>query len=160
MPQTVLSILSACFVLLLFCTSQWVSAKDHLLWMEAVLPPFFIQSGPNQGEGYGDAITRILQEHLSAYTHEKINTNITRHFYMFKQGEHVCSAGLYKTPEREMFMYFSIPSFITLPPVIILKKKNARKFTETDTVSLDAVLGNGNLMIGLVKDRSYGKRLD
>ncbi|MGE4560480.1 MAG: ABC transporter substrate-binding protein, partial [Desulfobulbus sp.] len=42
----------------------------------------------------------------------------------------------------------------------ILKKKNARKFTETDTVSLDAVLGNGNLMIGLVKDRSYGKRLD
>lgn len=160
MPQSVLSVLFACFALLLFCAPQWVSAKDNLIWMEAVLPPFFIESGPNQGQGYGDVITRLLQEHLPGYTHEKINTNITRHFYMFKQGQHVCSVGLYKTPEREEFMYFSMPSFITLPPVIILKKKNVRKFTETATVSLDAVLGNANLMIGLVKDRSYGTRLD
>lgn len=160
MPQPVLSVLFACFVLLLLCTPQWVSAKDNLIWMEAVLPPFFIQSGPNQGQGYGDVITRILQEHLPGYTHEKINTNITRHFYMFKQGQHVCSVGLFKTPEREEFMYFSIPSFITLPPVIILKKKNIRKFTGTATISLDAVLGNNNLMIGLVKDRSYGYRVD
>jgi uncharacterized protein (TIGR02285 family) len=125
-----------------------------------VLPPFFIQSGPNQDQGYGDTITHILQKQLPEYTHEEITTNITRHFYKFKQGEHVCSVGLYKTPEREEFMYFSLPSFITLPAVIIIKKDNIGKFDNQATVSLDAVLANTNLMIGLAKDRSYGVIID
>lgn len=161
MPQTAVSVLLACLGLLLFSVApQPVSARDNLIWMEAVLPPFFIQSGPNLEQGYGDVITHILQKHLPDYTHEEINTNITRHFYMFKQGEHVCSVGLYKTPEREEFMYFSMPSFITLPPVIIIKKENGAKFNNKSTVSLDAVLGDNSLMIGLAKDRSYGNTLD
>lgn len=161
MPQTAVSVLLACLGLLLFSVApQPVSARDNLIWMEAVLPPFFIQSGPNLEQGYGDVITHILQKHLPDYTHEEINTNITRHFYMFKQGEHVCSVGLYKTPEREEFMYFSMPSFITLPPVIIIKKENGAKFNNKSTVSLDAVLGDNTLMIGLAKDRSYGNTLD
>lgn len=134
--------------------------KENIVWMEAVFPPFFIQSGPLQNQGYGDTITQLLQQALPEYSHEEVTTNITRHFYKFKQGEHVCSVGLYKTPEREAFMYFSMPSFITLPPVIIVKKDNLGKFNQQTTVSLDAVLSNANLMIGLVKDRSYGITLD
>jgi len=134
--------------------------KENIVWMEAVFPPFFIQSGPLQNQGYGDTITHLLQRALPEYSHEEVTTNITRHFYKFKQGEQVCSVGLYKTPEREAFMYFSMPSFITLPPVIIVKKDNLGKFNQQTTVSLDAVLGNANLMIGLVKDRSYGITLD
>lgn len=145
---------------LLLAGPQWVSATENLVWMEAVLPPFFIHSGPNQNQGYGDAITQILEAHLPDYNHGEINTNITRHFYMFKQGEQVCSVGLYKTPEREKFMYFSIPSFITLPPVIIIKKENIVKFGNKATVSLDAVLEDRGMMIGFAKDRSYGKTLD
>ncbi len=134
--------------------------KEDVIWMEAVFPPFFIQSGPLQNQGYGDTITHILQRAMPEYNHEEITTNITRHFYKFKQGEHVCSVGLYKTPEREGFMYFSMPSFITLPPVIIVKKDNLGKFNQQSTASLDAVLDNANLMIGLAKDRSYGNTLD
>ncbi|MGD9947087.1 MAG: TIGR02285 family protein [Desulfobulbus sp.] len=160
MSKAALPAFVLCLGLFLIAAPQWVAAQNHLVWMEAVLPPFFIQSGPNQEQGYGDAITHILQEHLPAYSHEEINTNITRHFYMFKQGEQVCSVGLYKTPEREDFMYFSMPSFITLPPVIIIKKENIGKYNNQTTVSLDAVLGNANLMIGLAKDRSYGNTLD
>ena len=134
--------------------------KENVVWMEAVFPPFFIQSGPLHNQGYGDTITHLLQGALPEYNHEEVTTNITRHFYKFKQGEQVCSVGLYKTPEREEFMYFSMPSFITLPPVIIIKKDNLGKFNQQTTVSLDAVLANNNLMIGLVKDRSYGITLD
>lgn len=137
-----------------------VQAKEGIIWMEAVFPPFFIQSGPLQNQGYGDTITHILQRAMAEYSHEEVTTNITRHFYKFKQGEQVCSVGLYKTPEREEFMYFSMPSFITLPPVIIVKKDNLGKFNQQSIVSLDAVLGNANLMIGLAKDRSYGNTLD
>ena len=160
MPKVALPAFVLCLGVFLFAVPQRSAAQDSLMWMEAVLPPFFIQSGPNQEQGYGDIITHILQKQLSAYSHEEINTNITRHFYMFKQGDHVCSVGLYKTPEREKFMYFSMPSFITLPPVIIIKKENIRKFSNKTTVSLDAVLGNTSLMIGLAKDRSYGNTLD
>ncbi|MDD2467832.1 MAG: TIGR02285 family protein [Desulfobulbus sp.] len=160
MPKAALSAFVLCIGLLLLTAPQRGWTKDNLIWMEAVLPPFFIQSGPNVEQGYGDAITHVLQQHMPGYNHEEINTNITRHFYMFKQGDQVCSVGLYKTPEREEFMYFSMPSFITLPPVIIIKKDNIAKFNNKTTVSLDAVLADGNLMIGLAKDRSYGNTLD
>lgn len=148
-------------VLSLLCgIGQAATPKEHVVWMEAVFPPFFIQSGPLQNQGYGDTITHLLQRALPEYSHEEVTTNVTRHFYKFKQGEQVCSAGLYKTPEREEFVYFSMPSFITLPPVIIVKKDNLEKFNQQTMVSLDAVLGNADLMIGLVKDRSYGNTLD
>jgi len=151
---------SAALVLLTLCSPSQLSAKDAVAWMEAVFPPFFIQNGPNQEQGYGDAVTDILQERLTDYDHDEITTNITRHFYKFKQGEKVCSVGLYKTPEREEFMYFSIPSFITLPPVIIIKKANLHKFDNQATVSLHNILHSKGLMIGLAKDRSYGNTLD
>ena len=39
------------------------------------------------------------------HTKTKIGYEIplTRHFYKFRQGEKVCSVGLYRTPEREAF---------------------------------------------------------
>ncbi len=135
-------------------------AKDAVTWMEAPMPPYFIKEGANLNQGYGDEITRILQTHLPDYTHEQVSTNITRHFYKFKQGEKVCSAGLYRTPEREEFMYFSMPSFLTLPAVIIIKKENLPAFGNRTSVQLGEILRNQQLMIGLSKDRSFGTVLD
>jgi len=160
MSKAVLSTIVFCMSLCFFVFPQTSFSQDTLVWMEAVLPPFFIQSGPNKEHGYGDAITDLLQQHLPEYNHEEINTNITRHFYMFKQGENVCSVGLYKTPERQEFMYFSMPSFITLPPVIIINKDNWKKFGQKKIVSLAGVLAKESMMIGLAKDRSYGNTLD
>lgn len=160
MRNAVCSVFLTLACLMVLFVPRDVRGKESVVWMEAVLPPFFIKNGPNQEQGYGDTITQILQKHLPEYTHEEVTTNITRHFYKFKQKEEVCSVGLYKTPERETFMYFSMPSFITLPPVIIVKKDNIAKYNNQTTVSLDAVLGNANLMIGLAKDRSYGVTID
>lgn len=150
----------ATFFFLTLLSPAGGSAQESVTWMEAVFPPFLIQSGPNREQGYGDMVTDILQEQLTDYDHDEVTTNITRHFYKFKQGEKVCSVGLYKTPEREEFMYFSIPSFITLPPAIIIKKTNLGKFNNQSMVSLDAILDSKSLMIGLAKDRSYGNTLD
>lgn len=135
-------------------------AKDSVTWMEASMPPFFIKEGANLNKGYGDEITRILQERLPDYTHEQVSTNITRHFYKFKQGEKVCSVGLYRTPEREEFMHFSMPSFLTLPAVIIIKKEKSSSFGNRTSVQLGDILSNQQLMIGLSKDRSFGTVLD
>nr|WP_320010504.1 TIGR02285 family protein [uncultured Desulfobulbus sp.] len=160
MPKPVLPTIMLCLCLLVGGIPQEGFSHDTIVWMEAVLPPFFILSGPYKEQGYGDVITHLLQEGMPEYNHEEINTNISRHFYMFKQGENVCSVGLYNTPERQEFMYFSLPSFITLPPVVIIDKDNWHKFGNKPIISLDQVLGDEGMMVGLAKDRSYGNTLD
>lgn len=135
-------------------------AKDSVTWMEAVMPPYFIQSGTQKDQGYGDQITRIIQEGLTDYQHEEMVTNVTRHFYKFKQGEKVCSVGLFRTPEREEFMHFSMPSFLTLPAVIIIRKDALPQFAGQTTVRLVDLLKNTTITLGLAKDRSYGVSVD
>ena len=139
-------------------TLSW--AKDTVTWMEAVMPPYFIQSGALKDQGYGDQITRIIQEGLPDYQHEEMVTNVTRHFYKFKQGEKVCSVGLFRTPEREEFMYFSMPSFLTLPAVIIIRKEALPELAGQTTVRLADILKNDTVTLGLAKDRSYGVNVD
>jgi uncharacterized protein (TIGR02285 family) len=151
---------SAMLSLTMLFTPRPLLAKDSVTWMRAVMPPYFIPEGGHKGQGYGDVITDILQEQLTEYDHDSVVTNITRHFYKFKQGEKVCSVGLYKTPEREEFMYFSVPSFLTLPPVIIIKKDKHPLFGNRTSVPLDEILQNKKMMIGLGKDRSYGNTTD
>lgn len=148
-------------LLLLFLTlpvQGW--SKDTVTWMEAVMPPYFIQSGAMKDQGYGDQITRIIQEGLPDYQHEEMVTNVTRHFYKFRQGEKVCSVGLFRTPEREEFMYFSMPSFLTLPAVIIIRTTALPQFAGRTTVRLADVLKSHTTTIGLAKDRSYGVSVD
>lgn len=135
-------------------------AKDSVTWLEAVMPPYFIQSGTLKDQGYGDQITRLIQEGLPDYHHEEVVTNITRHFYKFKQGEKVCSVGLFRTPEREEFMHFSMPSFLTLPAVIIIRKETLAQFAGQTTVRLAEVLNQQTFTLGLAKDRSFGVNVD
>jgi len=131
-------------------------AKDSITWMETSMPPYLIQDGVFKNQGYGDVIARIIQSELVEYEHTEITTNITRHFYKFKQGDKVCSVGLFRTPEREAFMYFSIPSFLTLPAVLIIRKESLPQFGGKATVRLADVMNDKDMMIGLSKDRSFG----
>ena len=146
-------------LLSLLCCHQ-AADRDKVIWMETEMPPYFIQSGPLKDQGYGDVISDILQKRLTNYDHEVVVTNITRHFYKFKQGEKVCSVGLFRTPEREQFIAFSIPSFLTLPVVLIINKERWQDFGRRNTVKLGEILDINHVTIGLAKDRSYGQAVD
>lgn len=124
------------------------------------MPPYFIQEGPDQGQGYGDVVTAIIHEHLPEYEHHRTVTNVTRHFPSFKRGDKVCSIGLYRNLEREEFMHFSIPSFLTLPPVLITSKEKLASFGGGEIVRLEELLKDTERIIGLSKDRSYGADID
>lgn len=135
-------------------------AKDSITWMEVSMPPYFIHDGPDKNQGYGDTISAILQENLPEYEHFEMVTNVTRHFHKFQQGEKVCSVGLYRTPEREAFMHFSIPNFLTLPAVLIVSKETAATLGSPSSIRLDDILRDKQFIVGLSKDRSYGARID
>ncbi len=135
-------------------------ARDSLTWLEAVAPPFFIHEGPLKGQGYEDLINGIIKENLPQYSHSHSIANISRHYYEFQQGQKVCNVGLYKTPEREKFMHFSIPSFFTYPTVIIIDKSKWPAFGNAKTVKLADILKSNKLIIGRGENRSYGKFVD
>lgn len=134
-------------------------AKERVEWMEAVAPPFFIHEGELAGQGYEDVITDIITENLPQYEHKRVIANITRHYKEFKDGKKACNVGMFKTAEREEFLYYSIPSFFTLPTVIIINKKSYPEFGSTKVVRLEDVLKK-KLKIGRSQNRSYGKNVD
>lgn len=158
-PSCLCRIMLLASILLLSCPPRLL-AKDSILWLEAVMPPYLIQDGDFKEQGYGDMITHIIQQQLTGYDHEEMVTNIARHFYKFKQGEKVCSVGLFKTPERAEFMYFSIPSFLTLPAVVIIRKDKLPAFGNRSTVKLEELFSSNTMIFGLSKDRSYGIDID
>ena len=153
--------LVALLVLFSLTSLRAAPANDSITWMEVTMPPYFVQADPNAANtGYGNLLTAILKERLPEYTHYTMVTNVIRHFDRFKQGEKVCSIGLYKTPERQEFMYFSIPSLLTMPAVLIVRKEKLAGFTHEGHIRLEDVLGDENIIIGLSKDRSYGNSVD
>lgn len=160
MSRPIVAIVSLLLCLLTLIPPQAIAAKDSITWMEVSMPPYFIQDGPAKGQGYGNLVSAIIQEQLPEYVHHKMVTNVIRHFDRFKQGEKVCTVGLYRTPEREGFMHFSIPSFLSIPAVLIIKKDKQATFDHRRSISLEALLQNKNFIIGLGKDRSYGNSLD
>ena len=147
---------------ILFChalSAGKALAQQTLTWLEAPAPPFFILEGELKGQGYEDMVTKIIIENMPEYQHEHLVATITRHYQEFKEGRQVCNVGLYKTPEREKFLYFSTPSFFTLPVVIVINKENHAAFGKAKSVKLADVLAK-NLIIGRAKNRSYGKNID
>lgn len=123
------------------------------------MPPYFIQQGPHQGQGYGNVVAERIQQELPEYEHHRMVTNVIRHFDMFKRGDQVCSIGLYRTPEREQFLHFSIPSMLTMPPVLVIRKEYLGQYGQNGA-SLAQLLQNPDFRLGLSSDRSYGAGLD
>ncbi|MCL2790680.1 MAG: TIGR02285 family protein [Desulfobulbus sp.] len=144
------------FICLMCALAVPAWAGDTITWMEAAMSPYLIQDGVHKKQGYGDVITRIIQGELTEYEHGEMVASVTRQLYRLKQGEKVCSIGLFRNPEREEFIYFSLPSFLTLPAVIIIKKESQARFGNKTTVRLADILNDKSMMIGLSKDRSYG----
>ena len=147
----------------LLCVSMPVAGfanDDTITWMEADFPPFLIHEGEFAGEGYGDTGTDIIIENLPQYKHQQIIANLSRQYKLFKQQDNVCTVGLYKNPEREKFMYFSIPVVFSLPNLLIINKEKYQDFGGKRVVSLTEVLKSNKLIIGHSNNRSYGSEID
>ena len=145
----------------LFCLRPDTTvAGEKLYWLEAVAPPFFIHDGPLAGQGYEDLLTAILKEKLPQYEHVHLEATISRHYQQWKQGENACSLAMYKTPERDEFVYFSNASVFTLPPVLIIRNDRFKDFGDKKVISLVELLKEGKMVVGRSKNRSYGAEFD
>jgi uncharacterized protein (TIGR02285 family) len=142
-----------------FLPASPAAALDAVTWMEVEFPPGYIHQGPLAGQGYEDVITRILMENLTEYRHDKMMGNLARMYHEFKKGRRVCNVALFKTPERQTFLHFSIPSTFTLPVGLITLKERLHRFGNATEIRLAAVLQT-DLRLGISRGRSYGKAVD
>lgn len=131
--------------------------KDSIAWYNQNFPPVWILDGPDQGNGIVDSIISLYERNLPEYEHTRITANISRLTSMMKTGENICHAAMIKSEEREAFAYFSIPNGITQLHTIVVKKSRLETlFDNSMSVSLDDLLKNTQLILGVDKNSSYG----
>jgi uncharacterized protein (TIGR02285 family) len=138
------------------------AAADEITWLTMEFPPFFIHEGKERGQGIADAVTHLLQRHLTGYTHREELAEPATIMTRMKAGDHVCTAAYIKTAERERVMEFSLPDLLLPPNGVTVKRENVARLTggAPGAVSLAKLLANQNLRVPVAVGRSYGPTLD
>ena len=132
-----------------------------MVWAYPDFPPYHITLGEDAGEGTGDLIIRMLEKDLPGYRYRELVTPPSRILQEMREGRHVCSVSVLRTPEREKFMAFSsVPS---MPPAsigITLLRSRRQDVPASANLSLADLLSQRRWTIGVARGRSYGKRID
>lgn len=143
-----------------------VQAKDEpvVRWYNEHYPPTFISKGPYSGKGFGDKTLAFFLAQLPQFQHQVLHANVHRAIVEMRENDGVCVAGLFQTPQRDVFMTFSKTVFRTLPNRLIILKDNFELFRpyvdksgELDLVSL---LKQSNMTAGVIVNRVYSKRIN
>ena len=138
-------------------------SKETITWYKSPFPPFFIIEGTYKNMGTDDLIIDYYQKKLDSYNHVTEIVTISRLLGIAREVNNFCSGNLIKTTEREEFLYFSEPYDFILPNHLIIKKDNLKLFQpyidDKGLISIEQLLKNDNITLGLVKDRVYAPSL-
>lgn len=138
--------------------------QDVIQWYRADFPPVTIPKGDHADEGFFDKTMTFLIERLPEYEHQFNIANFKRIMMELKKNNHLCCPSLYKTPEREPFVAFSVPAMIVLPNGIITTKHNLNRFTPhldaEGKISLESLLKDPNITLGISSGRLYSGGID
>ena len=138
-----------------------VRGEDTITWLKTDFPPVSIPEGKDAGEGIMDKIIDLMISDLPDYHHQSRVANIKRIMTEFEQGQDVCAGGFIITEERSEIGYFSKYPSTFLPPVQIVIRREDRKIFESSGIrSLEDLLMNKSLKLGLSSKMAYGKKID
>ena len=144
--------------------AQQSASNRMITWYRADFPPVTIVEGPNEGLGFFDRVTDLLEDRLPDYEHLHRVANFKRIIIELKNRKNVCCPSLYKTKERETFVSFSIPAMIVLPNVLITQKASDDKFQpyidENQRLKLTELLADKNIRLGISNGRKYAGGID
>lgn len=140
-------------------------AQPDIAWYIIDSPPQYIVAGPHKGEGFNDfALQFQLFPALAEYKHSVFVVPMARRVQMLKYKPNSCSIGMLHVPEREQYMTFSIPFRIGVAPGIFVRRSDEARVSayldETGRLSLERLLADGKLNVGMDYARSYGPAFD
>jgi uncharacterized protein (TIGR02285 family) len=133
-------------------------AADQMTWLTMEFPPFYIHQGKQRGQGIADVVSRILQRHLTGYTHREELAEPAAIMTRLKAGDHVCTAAYIRTADRERVLVYSLPDLILPPNGVTVRRADVARLTggKPGPVSLAQLLANPKLRVAVAVGRSYG----
>ncbi len=134
--------------------------KEEMIWLQQDAEPYFVSSGKYKGHGLFEVVQKIIQKKMPEYGHKTLTLPQKRLFREFRTSKKVCAVAVVRTPERERYMYFTIPTVFLVPHKITILKDNWRLFRNRKEISLNTLLEDASLTLGITAGRSYGNVID
>ncbi len=155
-----LSIIISLSMLLVFVIfNKPVNAKETVTWLTWEQVPHFIFEGEYKGQGISDIFTLKLQKSLPQYNHQNLKSNTRRYWKLIKK-EKICVAFAWIVPGSREYRIHSRPVGIVAPMGIqTLKSKQSLFGKPGQTLSLDRLLKNSQIKLGILKDMVYSKKV-
>lgn len=151
-------------IVLFFVYPSMLYAEEcAIIWLHPEQAPLIIKKGYGAGAGTIDRMETFFEEKLKNCRHSFESGNYERILRMIKKKENACCIPLYKTPEREQFIKFSIPYQIVLSNALIIMEADRKKFKPfigpDGKVALEDLLAKG-YRVGVAKGRIYRSVID
>jgi len=148
----------------LYLSISSVSYAHTINWLTHDFAPYYILNGKYQHQGRDESVITLLEQQLEHITFNRLvipSGKVTQELAN-KSATH-CALSLYKNAFREKFIHFSEQSSTTgLSPSIAMHKGLAHSLEvpNSEPVSLQDLLAEKKLTLGVSMNRSYGEQLD
>lgn len=145
-------------IIFLFCTS--VFSKETIVWMIWDLPPNFILSGEQKGQGYQGLRLKMVQKRLPQYHHESQVMNFNRALSIYKAKDDskkiYCTNDLISHASLDFDDYLSIATFPFKGHYLVTSKGKQHLFDNSNkAVVLKDIIQNEKLKLVVAKNRPY-----
>ncbi len=135
-------------------------AKEKIIWPYLCFYPIYICENDKLVGGAGWEIYHLIWKNMPEYQHKVLLLPIKRFLKDMKEGKHYLFWGLYRTPEREKYLYYSIPCRISTPTMVVIRKDDLERFGGGKTVSVKVLLGDKALRFLMFSSISFGSGVD
>ncbi|MDF2176832.1 TIGR02285 family protein [Aliiglaciecola sp. CAU 1673] len=138
-----------------------VSAQE-ILWLRPDFPPATFVRGPLKDQGYNDLSRQFIVKRLPHYKHLLVEAGYER-IVLFMREHNACMVGLYKSPEREVDLVYSVPRMLVLSNGLIVRTRDLEHFSpymKDDSIDLFALSRDPALIGGAADGRLYKGSID
>lgn len=152
-------------VLLIVLYSSGLAAESAepprpLLWAKNHAPPFYVNEGGSQGEGFADGVQALLEQALPQYQHRSVDMPLPRLNDFWHKGDNFCFASMIHKPlPHESRYVLSNPNVFYLPHGVITRR-NFSLIEGNNQIPLQSLLTRPDLVLGTVGSRSFGITID
>lgn len=155
-----LVVMLSCLVAASVSRAQPDQLLGEVMWAAVDFPPFQIVEGPHLGSGAFDGLRNLLVRELPDARHGIITQTFAQREEALRDGQLLCSPGVFRTPARERYLVFSKPALIHLDNRLVFLRRNAARFPAGATVDLEAVFKDRRLAGGIIAGRSFAPNID
>ncbi len=120
--KTFVFVISTIIIALATCPDAQAGEKK-IIWYQSDFPPYVILKGQAREKGIQNQINEYLIKRLPEYEHTYDVANYSRILENLKNERHGVAGPVFKTPEREKYLFYSeIASFLALPNGFIINR--------------------------------------